>query len=388
MNRKKEIVEFIRSLYPKQDNIPLHVPVFLGNEKKYLNDCIDTTFVSYVGKYVARFEEMVVTYLKVKHAVAMVNGTTALQIALQLAGVQREDEVLTQALTFVATANAIIHAGGQPVFIDSDLTHLGMDPEKLDDFLRKHAKQKSNGEMINKITGKRIAVCVPVHIFGHPAMIEDIVEICKTWQLPVVEDAAESIGSTYKGKHMGTFGIMGVLSFNGNKIITAGGGGMIVTNDPELAHRAKHITTTAKVPHPWEFYHNEVGYNYRLTNVNAAIGCAQMEQINDFIASKRELARHYAAFFKDIGMPYFTEQPVCRSNYWLNTIILNNRKERDELLKYTNENGVMTRPAWTLLNKLPMYNKCLTTNLDNAQWLEDRLVNVPSSIIRKNRKRR
>jgi perosamine synthetase len=383
MNKKKQIIQFIRSLYPKLDNIPLHAPVFLGNEKKYLNDCIDTTFVSYVGKYVTQFEEMIAAYLGVKHAVAVVNGTAALQIALQLAGVKRDDEVLTQALTFVATANAISHAGGKPVFIDSELRNLGMDPEKLDGFLKKYAERKPSGEVINKSTGKPIAACVPVHIFGHPARIVEIIEICNHWQIPVVEDAAESIGSTYKGKHMGTFGLLGVLSFNGNKIITTGGGGMILTNNQELALRAKHITTTAKVPHAWEFYHDEVGYNYRLTNVNAAIGCAQMEQIDDFIASKRELAACYAAFFKGIGVTIFAEQPDCKSNYWLNTIILNNRKERDEFLKYTNEYGVMTRPAWTLMNKLPMYDKCLATNLDNAQWLEDRLVNIPSSVFYK-----
>lgn len=375
-----QITDFIRSLYPHQNPVPLHAPVFQGNEKKYLIDCIDSTFVSYVGKYATKFEEMVAAYLGIKHAVAIANGTAALQIALQLAGVGHDDEVLTQALTFVATANAISQAGGKPVFIDSELKHLGMDPEKLDGFLKKHADLKSAGQLINKLTGKRIAACVPVHIFGHPAKIEEIIQICEQWQIPVVEDAAESIGSTYKGRHMGTFGLMGVLSFNGNKIITTGGGGMIVTNDPELARRAKHITTTAKVPHPWEFYHDEIGYNYRLPNVNAAIGCAQMEQIIDFIASKRELAVSYAAFFKDIGLTFFSEQPDCRSNYWLNTIILNNRKERDEFLKYTNENRVMTRPAWTLMNKLPMYEQCMKTSLNNAQWLEDRLVNIPSSI--------
>lgn len=377
------ITDFIRSLYPGRDPVPLHAPVFQGNEKKYLIDCIDSTYVSYVGKYATKFEEMVAAYIGVKHAVAMVNGTAALQIALQLAGVMRNDEVLTQALTFVATANAIVHAGGKPVFIDSELKNLGMDPGKLDDFLKKYAELKANGQLINKLTGNRIAACVPVHIFGHPARIEEIVQICQKWQIPVVEDAAESISSTYKSLHMGTFGIMGVLSFNGNKIITTGGGGMIVTNDPELARRAKHITTTAKVPHPWEFYHDEVGYNYRLPNVNAAIGCAQMEQIDNFIDCKRELAERYAAFFIKIGVSFFTEQPDCQCNYWLNTIVLENRDERDLFLKYTNENNVMTRPAWTLMNKLPMYKKCLSTSLDKAQWLEDRLVNIPSSVIKK-----
>lgn len=380
MDKNQEITAFIRSLYPGLHPVPLHAPVFRGNEKQYLLDCIDTTFVSYVGRYVTCFEEMIAAYLGVKHAVAVVNGTVALQIALQLAGVGQDDEVLTQALTFVASANAVTHAGGRPVFIDSDLTHLGMDPDKLDDFLKKHAALKSNGDLINKTSGNRIAACVPVHIFGHPARIMEIMEICDRWQLPVVEDAAESIGSKYKGKHMGTFGIMGVLSFNGNKIITTGGGGMIVTNDPALASRARHITTTAKVPHPWEFFHDEVGYNFRMTNVNAAIGCAQMEQIDNYLANKRELAKKYNEFLTGIGIRYFIEQPGCMSNYWLNTIFLENRKGRDGFLKFTNENGIMTRPAWTLMSKLPMFEKCVSTNLDNAQWLEDRLVNLPSGV--------
>lgn len=380
MDKFKEIVEFIRSLYPGLDPVPLHAPVFRGNEKKYLLDCIDTTFVSYVGKYVTLFEEMTAKYIGVKHAVAIVNGTAALHIALQLAGVHRDDEVLTQALTFVATANGIVHSGSRPVFIDSDLTHLGMDPDKLDDFLERNALRQADGSVLNKITGKRIAVCVPVHIFGHPARIKDIVAICDKWRIAVVEDAAESIGSTYNEKHMGKFGKMGVLSFNGNKIITTGGGGMIVTDDPELARRARHITTTAKVPHPWEYYHDEVGYNFRMTNVTAAIGCAQMEQIYNYLANKRDLANKYAEFFKGLGIRFFSEQPDCRSNCWLNTIFLENRSERDEFLKYTNANGVMIRPAWTLMTKLPMYASCQTTNLDNAQWLEDRLVNLPSGI--------
>lgn len=376
----KDIVNFIRDLYRTDKFIPLHEPRFQGNEKKYLIDCIDSTYVSYVGEYVTKFEEKVATYLGVKYAVALVNGTVALQIALQLAGVSKDDEVLTQPLTFVATANAIVHAGGQPVFIDNDLTHLGMDPEKLDRFLKQNAKKKSSGRLINVITGKRIAACVPVHIFGHPARIKDISGICNRYEIPIVEDATESIGSTYNGKHMGSFGIMGVLSFNGNKIITTGGGGMIITNDYRLAQRIKHITTTAKLPHVWEFYHDEVGYNFRLPNVNAAIGLAQMEKIKSYIINKRELAKQYEKYFTKIGIRYFSEQQECRSNYWLNTILLGSRDERNKFLKYTNENGVMTRPAWTLMKKLPMYKKCLSTKLNNAQWLEDRLVNLPSSI--------
>jgi len=377
-----QITGFIRSLYPDQYPVSLHAPIFRGNEKKYLLDCIDTTYVSYVGKYVTQFEEMVAAYIGVKHAVAIVNGTAALQIALQLAGVGHDEEVLTQALTFVATANAIVHAGGQPVFIDSETKNLGMDPDKLDDFLKHHAELKADGQVVNKLTGKRIAACVPVHVFGHPVRIGAICQICGQWHIPVVEDAAESIGSTFQGRHMGTFGSMGVLSFNGNKIITTGGGGMIVTNDTELAKRAKHITTTAKVPHPWKFYHDEVGYNFRLPNVNAAIGCAQMEQMDVFLAAKRKLAERYSTFFQKIGIPFFIEKNKCKSNYWLNTIVLGNRDERDLFLQYANENGVMARPAWVLMNKLPMYNKCLSTSLDRAQWLEDRLVNIPSSVIK------
>ncbi len=383
MDRFKEIVEFIRSLYPGLDPVPLHAPVFRGNEKKYLAECIDTTYVSYVGRFVTRFEEMTAAYVGAEHAVAMVNGTAALQIALQLAGVGHDDEVLTQALTFVATANAIHHAGAEPVFIDSERTQLGMDPEKLNDFLERNALRQAKGGVLNKTTGRLIAACVPVHIFGHPARIDEIIRICQSYEIPVVEDAAESIGSTCKGKHMGTFGRMGVLSFNGNKIITTGGGGMMVTDDVNLARRARHITTTAKVPHPWEYYHDVIGYNFRMTNVTAAIGCAQMEQIDRYLASKREIAGRYARFFENMGIPFFSEQPGCSSNYWLNTIFLDNRKERDEFLRYTNEHGIMTRPAWTLLNKLPMYTQCSATNLDNARWLEDRLVNLPSSILLK-----
>ena len=383
LEKYKKTTDFIRTIYPGQDFVPLHAPVFFGNEKKYLNDCIDTTYVSYVGKYVTQFEEELARYLGVKYAVAVVNGTAALQIALQLIGVQKGVEVLTQSLTFVATANAITHAGGSPIFIDSELMNFGMDPEKLEMFLNQNGERKGQGNLYNKITGNRIAACVPVHVFGHPARIDDIMYICNKWGIPVVEDAAESIGSTYNGKHMGTYGIMGILSFNGNKTITTGGGGMIVTNNEEFALRAKHITTTAKIPHPWEFNHDEVGYNYRMTNVNAAIGCAQMERIDLIIANKRETAIKYASFFKELGIQFFSEKQGCRSNYWLNTIILEDRIQRDEFLKYCNSNGIMVRPAWILMSKLPMYNKCISTGLEQAQWLEDRIVNLPSSITQK-----
>lgn len=376
-----EVTTFIRNLYNKPtDLVPLHAPVFTGNEKKYLNECIDTTFVSYVGRFVTLFEEKIAAYTGAKYAVAVVNGTCALEIALKLCGVKSGDEVLTQALTFVATSNAIAYCGGNIIFIDSEKQNLGMCPEKLEEFLIKNTEIRTDGYCYNKNTNNKISVCVPVHIFGHPCLIDKINEICSKHNIIVVEDAAESVGSTYFGKHTGTFGKTAVLSFNGNKTITTGGGGMIITDDEQLAKKAKYITTTAKVPHPYEFFHDELGYNYRMTNVNAAIGCAQMEKLDEYIANKRETAALYKEFFVKQKIEFFSEKENCFSNYWLNVIILKDREQREDFLKYTNENGVMTRPAWTLMNKLPMYKNCLHTNLDNAQWLEDRIVNIPSSV--------
>jgi len=376
-----EVTTFIRNLYNKPtDLVPLHAPVFTGNEKKYLNECIDTTFVSYVGRFVTLFEEKIAAYTGAKYAVAVVNGTCALEIALKLCGVKSGDEVLTQALTFVATSNAIAYCGGNIVFIDSEKQNLGMCPEKLEEFLTENTEIRADGYCYNKNTNNKVSACVPVHIFGHPCLIDKINEICSKHNIVVVEDAAESIGSTYFGKHTGTFGKTAVLSFNGNKTITTGGGGMIITDDEQLAKKAKYITTTAKVPHPYEFFHDELGYNYRMTNVNAAIGCAQMEKLDEYIANKRETAALYKEFFAKHKIEFFSEKENCFSNYWLNVIILKDREQREDFLKYTNENGVMTRPAWTLMNKLPMYKNCLHTNLDNAQWLEDRIVNIPSSV--------
>jgi perosamine synthetase len=385
LDNYKQILAFIRQLYNEpSDPIPLHAPVFRGNEKKYLNDCIDSTFVSYVGKYVSKFEEMTAAYLGVKNAVAVVNGTAGLQIALQIAGVKRGDLVLTQALTFVATANAIVHAGGEPVFIDSEKENLGMSTEKLNDFLKDqcHFSLGSNGrqELIHTTSKCRIAACVPVHIFGHPVKIEEILNICNNYHIVVVEDAAEAIGSTFNGRYMGTFGLLGVLSYNGNKTITTGGGGMIITNDNELAGRAKHLTSTAKIPHAYEFYHDETAYNYRLTNIQAAIGCAQMEQITQVLLAKRELALKYEAFFRKMNISFFTEPQGCQSNYWLNALLFDNRNQRNAFLEYANANNVLARPAWTLMNKLPMYKKCKKTSLENAEWLEDRIVNLPSGV--------
>lgn len=376
----KEIVKFIRKMYNTSDVIPLHAPRFIGNEKKYLNACIDSTFVSYVGEFVTRFEDMIKKYTSAKYAIAIANGTLALHTAFITSGVKAGDEVLTQALTFVATANAISHCGAKPVFIDSERDTLGMSPEKLEEFLIQNAIFDDDGHCYNKHTKKKIAACVPVHIFGHPARIDAITHICDKYRIVCIEDAAESLGSFYKGQHTGTFGKAGVFSFNGNKIVTAGGGGMVVTNDEALAALAKHITTTAKVVHKWEISHDQVGYNYRLPNVNAAIGCAQMESLSKFLENKRELAVFYKEFFDKIDIPFFIEKTNCSSNYWLNAIILHDITERDNFLKFSIENGVMTRPVWNLLNTLPMYDKCQTTDLENANYLADRIVNLPSSV--------
>lgn len=377
-SKYSEILFFIKELYPGIDIIPLHAPVFIGNEKKYLLDCIDSTFVSYLGAYVNRFEEMIREYTGAKYAIATVNGTAALEIALKIAGVKHGDEVITQPLTFIATVNAVSYCNAIPVFVDNDIRTLGLSAGKLDDFLKNHTKIGSDGFSYNKETGNRIMACVPVHIFGQPCEIDSIIEICSKYNITVIEDAAESIGSKYKDQHTGTFSKLGILSFNGNKTITTGGGGMIITNDHDLAEKARHITTTAKIPHPWEFIHDQVGYNYRMPNVNAAIGCAQMEKINDFIQDKRLIASEYKKFFSKIGMSFFNELPGCYSNYWLNAIITGNLTERDEILKITNENNIKTRPAWKLMNDLNLHNYLKADDLENAKWLYERIVNLPS----------
>lgn len=376
----ENIAGFIKSLYPKENPVPLHAPRFSGNEKKYLIDCIDTTYVSYVGQYVSSFEDEIRKFTNANYAVAVSSGTAALHIALLLSGVASGDEVITQPLTFVATANAIAYCGAQPVFVDVERSTLGLDPDKLNDFLINNSILKSDGRCYNKATGRKIAACVPMHTFGHPVRIDQIIAICRKFQIPVVEDAAEALGSFYKGQHAGTFGDIGILSFNGNKPVTTGGGGMIITNDETLATSAKHLTTTAKQLHPWEFIHDDVGYNYRMPNINAAVGCAQMECFTGVLENKRTTAQMYSQFFRDIGIPFITEPANARSNYWLNTIVLKDRKEREQFLVYSREKGVQTRPVWTLINKLPMYRHCQSTSLDNAQWLEDRLVNIPSSV--------
>ena len=375
-----KITDFIHDLYGAQDFVPLAVPVFIGNEKKYLNECIDTTFVSSVGKFVDRFEDDIAKYTGCKRAVVVVSGTNALHMSLMLAGVERDDEVLTQALTFIATCNALSYIGAHPVFIDVDKDTMGLSPVAVREWLSKNSEQK-NGECYNKRTGRRVKACVPMHTFGHPVHLDELVEVLKEYNIELVEDAAESIGSLYKGKHTGTFGKIGALSFNGNKTITTGGGGMMLFNDEELGAFAKHITTQAKIPHRWEFRHDHIGYNYRMPNINAALGCAQLEHIEEYVASKRETAKAYEEFFKDIPeIDFFVEPENTRSNYWLNAVILKDKEAQQQFLQYTNDNGVMTRPIWELMNRLPMFEKCENDGLKNTIWFADRVVNIPSSV--------
>lgn len=375
-----KIIDFTHNLFDSEGFVPLSVPKFIGNEKKYLEECIDTTFVSSVGKFVDRFEEMVAEYTGAKKAVVCVSGTNALHMAMMLVGVERDDEVLTQALTFIATCNAISYIGAHPVFIDVDMDTMGLSPKAVKAWLEVHAEIKNN-TCYNKTTGRRIKGCVPMHTFGHPVHIDELVEVCKEWHIELVEDAAESIGSFYKGKHTGTFGKVGAISFNGNKTITTGGGGMLLFMDEELANFAKHLTTQAKVPHRWEFVHDHIGYNYRMPNINAAIGCAQMEHLEEFVLNKRETAAKYADFLKGMkDVEFFTEPANCRSNYWLNAVMLRDKQAQLDFLQQTNDNGVMTRPIWELMNRLPMFEHCENDGLKNTIWFADRVVNIPSSV--------
>ncbi|MGP1420657.1 MAG: LegC family aminotransferase [Tannerella sp.] len=378
----KKITDFIHDLYGTPE-VPLHAPCFIGNEKKYLAECVDTTFVSSVGQFVDRFEEKMAQYTGAARAVTCVNGTNALHLALLLVGVVRGDEVLTQALTFIATCNAIRYIDAYPVFLDIDQSTMGLSPDAMREWLSRNAEIKDS-QCFNKNTQRRIKACVPMHTFGHPARIDEIAAVCEEYHIELVEDAAESLGSLYKGQHTGLFGRVGVISFNGNKTITTGGGGMLLLNNEELGAQAKHLTTQAKVPHRWEFIHNRVGYNYRMPNINAALGCAQLEHLEEFVLNKRETAEKYHAFFATIDdMDYFVEPENCRSNYWLNTILLKNRQAQQDFLQYTNDHGVMTRPAWQLMNRLEMFKGCETDGLKHTQWLEERIVNIPSSVRRK-----
>jgi len=376
-----EVIKFIRSKFNElKEFIPLHAPHFGGKEKEYVLDTIESTFVSSVGSYVNRFEDMMKEITGAKYAIATVNGTTALHLSLIMAGVQRDEIVITQALTFVATANAISHLGATPVFVDVDLDTMGLSPDALERYLKEETFQK-DGQVYSKKSQQRIAAIMPMHSFGHPVQIEKIIEIANQYQIPVIEDAAESLGSYVGNRHTGTFGLVSAFSFNGNKTVTCGGGGALITNDDAIGKRAKHVSTTAKVPHPYEFFHDEIGFNYRMPNLNAALACAQLEQLTEILRGKRVLAESYIEFFKDSNITFKQEPKGTTSNYWLNAIQLEDLDTRNTFLKATNESGVMTRPIWTLMSKLPMFKDCERDDLKNSIWLEERIINLPSSYI-------
>ncbi len=374
-----EIVTFIRELYQTNEPIYLHEPLFIGNERRYVLDAIDSTFVSSVGEYVDRFEQEFYNYIGTENAVTCVNGTAALHIALILANVEQGDEVITQPLTFVATCNAISYQKACSVFVDVDRDTMGLSPDALEDFLLQNAIVTESG-CLNKTTGRIIKAVMPMHTFGHACRIDEIATICQKWKITLIEDAAESLGSKYKGKELGTFGDIAAFSFNGNKIITTGGGGMVIAKDPGLIRRAKHLTTTAKIPHSYKFIHDEIGYNYRMPNLNAALGCAQLEQIEKYLKFKRQIAKKYRDFFLDREEIFVDEIKEGQSNFWLNAIILQSKNKRDDYLQNVNAQNVMIRPIWTLMNKLKMFAHCQSGPLENAEWLEDRVINLPSSV--------
>jgi perosamine synthetase len=377
-----QVLHTLQSVIGQGDGfVSLHEPIFSGREWDYVKECLDTGWVSSVGSYVDRFEQLLAEYTGVKRAVAVVNGTAALHVCLRLAGVEAQDEVLLPTMTFVATPNAVSYCGAIPHFVDSGEATLGLDPGKLADYLLEIAEVRGDG-CFNGKTGRRIRSVVPMHAYGHPVDLDALLDVCERFKLVLVEDAAESLGSFYKGRHTGHWGKLSALSFNGNKVITTGGGGAILTNDEELGTLVKHLTTTAKLPHKWEFRHDMVGYNYRMPNINAALGCAQMEQLPGFLQRKRELAEKYRQAFADMaGVRFFREPEQARSNYWLNTLLLDDAhgEKRDELLALTNASGIMTRPTWSLMHTLPMYKDCPRMDLSVAENLEKRLINIPSS---------
>ncbi|WP_107840199.1 LegC family aminotransferase [Metasolibacillus meyeri] len=382
MNKQwMEFAESIKNLYGK-DFIALHEPTFNEKEIDYVTDCVQTGWVSSVGSYVTRFEEDLAKFVGVKRAVAVVNGTAALHIALKIVGVRADDEVLMPSLTFIATANAVSYLQAIPHFVDVNEETLGVDPFKLEQYLGEIAELRQ-GELYNKQTNRRIKALLPMHTFGHPCMLDELVALCDKYKLELVEDAAESLGSYYNGKHTGTFGKVSAMSFNGNKVITTGGGGVILTNDEELANYAKHLTTTAKVPHCWEFVHDEIGYNYRMPNINAALGCAQLEKISQFIEQKRDLTRFYENLVVNIaGIRLFKEPIHTKSNYWLQVILLDEQNNRNEVLNFLNEQGVMSRPIWTPLHELEMYKECPKMNLAITEQLKQTVINIPSTPVK------
>ena len=376
-----EFVEFVQEIYSTKEFIPLHAPCFGDKERNYVLDTLDSTYVSSVGEYVDQFESRLSEYTGAKHVVATVNGTAALHTALMVSGIQREDEVITSPLTFIATCNAVHYCGAHPVFVDVEWDTLGLSPESMAMFLRDYAEVRDDSLCWNKKSGRIIRACVPIHNLGHPARVREIADICKAYNILLIEDAAESLGSFTSEVHTGRIGQIGTLSFNGNKIITTGGGGALITDDTELARCAKHLTTTAKQPHPWLFLHDDIGYNYRLPNINAALGCAQMERLPTYVIKKRKLAHQYKQWFSERGIKFVSEPSGAVSNYWLNSIVLADVDERDEFLTFTNSQNVMTRAMWTPIHTLPMYRSCYRADLTNAEAVEKRLVNIPSSVV-------
>lgn len=376
----QQVLQALRGCLPAGcPSVGLHEPVFAGNEWAYVKECLDTGWVSSVGKFVDRFEAMLTDYTGATRAVATVNGTAALHACLLLSGVAPGDEVLVPTLTFVATANAVTYCGAIPHFVDSEERTLGVDPRKLEDYLDDVARPGPGGSW-NRLTGRPIRALVAMHTFGHPVDLDPLSDVCARFGVALLEDAAESLGSWYKGRHTGNWGRLSCLSFNGNKTITTGGGGAILTNDEDLGRAAKHLTTTAKLPHRWAFHHDRIGYNYRLPNLNAALGCAQLEQLPSFLERKRELAGRYERAFSEVtGLRFFLEPPFARSNYWLNAVLLEDPAERDELLGLTNDRGIMTRPCWTPMHRLEMFRGCPAMDLAVAEDIERRLVNLPSS---------
>ncbi|MEI8655978.1 MULTISPECIES: LegC family aminotransferase [Vibrio] len=378
--KSSAIVEFVRDVYQTQDFIPLHTPNFGVKEKDYVMETIESTFVSSVGKFVDQFEQQIESYTGCAKAVATVNGTSALHTALYMAGVERGDLVITQALTFVATCNAIYHMGAEPIFVDVSPASLGLCPKAVESYLLENAEVRDVG-CYHNATGQRIKAVVPMHTFGHPVELDELSRVCSSWNISLVEDAAESLGSFYKNRHTGTIGDFGALSFNGNKIITTGGGGMVLCKTLETGLHTKHVTTTAKVPHPYEFFHDEAGFNYRMPNINAALGCAQMEVLQDYLIQKRKLAGLYQAFFANSDTHFITEPDYAQSNYWLNAIICPDSAVRESILKETNADGVMTRPIWKLMHRLPMFEHALRGDLSYSEYIEAHLVNLPSTPI-------
>lgn len=375
---KKELIEFIRDIYQTDQFIPLHTPTFNGNEVSYITETINSTFVSSVGAFVDEFEHKIESYTGSVKAIATVNGTAALHVALYMAGVERGDLVITQALTFVATCNTLYHMGAQPIFVDISKTSLGLCPISVENYLDEYAEVRENG-CFHKKTGQRIKAILPMHTFGHPVELDELTAVCKKWKLVLIEDAAESLGSFYKERHTGTFGEFAAISFNGNKIITTGGGGMVLCKTMDNGRRVKHITTTAKKPHPYEFYHDEPGFNYRLPNLNAALGCAQMEVLAKYVQKKRDLANKYKKFFSASEFIFVSEPVYAKSNYWLNAVICPDESSRNDLLKITNDHDIMTRPVWKLMHRLPMFSEAMRGSLEISEWAEKHLVNLPSS---------